>query len=195
MTLKQLINQIKNDKENKIFTDKGWEPILMVNKEAKILIIGHAPGIKTQTQNAVFKDQSGDRLRIWLDVSKDKFYNSKDFAVLPLDFYFPGKQASGDKPPRKYFAKKWHPQLLELMPNIKLIILAGTYAQKEYLKDTYKQNLTETVRNYQDYLPKYFPIIHPSPINQRWEKKNPFFKEDVLPHLKSLVKTILEKDQ
>lgn len=191
MSLETIIKKIEKSPENKTYLDKGYKPILMVNPLAKILIIGQAPGIVTQEKEAVFLDKSGERLRDWLGVSKDDFYNTNDFAVLPLDFYYPGKAKSGDKPPRKDFAKKWHPQLIKLMPNIKLIILLGTYAQKEYLKDRYKDNLTKTVKAYKEYLPDYFPLVHPSPINQRWEKKNPFFKEEVLPELKNVVSKIL----
>lgn len=192
MLIEDIIIEIKEDKENKEFTDKGWEPILMVNPNAKILIIGQAPGIKTQEKAAVFLDKSGERLRGWLQVSEKEFYESNNFAVLPLDFYYPGKAKTGDKPPRENFAQKWHPKLLELMPKIELILLTGTYAQKAYLKDEGKSNLTETVRNFQEYLPNYFPLIHPSPINQRWEKKNPFFKDEVLPYLQNLVSEILK---
>ena len=194
MKINKIIKKIENDPENSQFNQKGYKPILMINPLAKILIIGQAPGLKTQIANEVFLDKSGDRLRSWLGVSKEEFYNSNDFAVLPLDFYFPGKAKSGDLPPRKDFAKKWHPMLIKQMPNIKLVILAGTYAQKEYLQKERKENLTSTVKAYRQYLPKYFPIVHPSPINQRWEKKNPFFQKEVLPYLQNLIKSIRKKD-
>lgn len=193
MTLEEIIIQIKKDEENRDFTDMGWEPIFMINHQARILIIGPAPGRITQEKVGVFLDRSGDRLREWLQVSDEMFYESDHFAVMPLDFYFPGKGKSGDKPPRKGFAKKWHPKLMKLMPNLELIILVGAFAQKEYLKESSEKNLTETVRNYKKYLPKYFPIVHPSPLNQRWEIKNPFFKEDILPSLQKIVSEILSK--
>lgn len=191
MTFDDIITKIKEDEENREFTEKGWVPIITVHKEAKILIIGHAPGVKTQLEQRSFYDKSGVRLREWMQVSEEKFYESKMFAVLPLDFYFPGKGKTGDNPPRKHFAAKWHPQLLRLMPNIELIILTGLHAQKEYLGDRFKKNLTETVRSYKEYLPDYFPIIHPSPINQRWMVKNDFFKNDVLPSFGRIVGDIL----
>ncbi len=145
MTLEEIIIQIKNDEENKDFTDMGWEPIFMINHQARILIIGPAPGRITQEKVGVFLDRSGDRLREWLQVSDEMFYESDHFAVMPLDFYFPGKGKSGDKPPRKGFAKKWHPKLMKLMPSLELIILVGAFAQKEYLKESYEKNLTESV--------------------------------------------------
>lgn len=194
MQLEDIILAIKNSEENKEFKAKGWKPVLMVNSKAKILIIGQAPGLKTQIAQKVFMDKSGNRLREWLNVSEEEFYETNDFAVLPLDFYFPGKSKTGDKPPRKAIAKKWHPLLLELMPNIELIILAGAHAQKEYLKNNNK-NLTETVKHFKDYLPNYFPIIHPSPLNHRWESKNPFFEKAVIPYLQTLVSKILKDNK
>lgn len=191
MTLEEIILKIKEDEENSKFTHVGWEPILQVHEKARILIVGQAPGIKTQLKQKVFDDQSGVRLREWMQVSELEFYGSNKFAVLPLDFYFPGKGKTGDNPPRKHFAAKWHPQLIMLMPNIQLIILAGVHAQKEYLKERRKKNLTETVRSYKEYLPNYFPIIHPSPLNQRWIVKNPFFKEDVLPNFRKTISDIV----
>lgn len=191
MTIEAIIKDIKQDKDNIKFTKQGWEPIMLLNPRAKILIIGQAPGLETQEKNEVFRDKSGDRLRSWLNVSEETFYQSNNFAVLPLDFYYPGKAKTGDKLPRNSVVKKWHPQLLALMPEIELIILAGLHAQKAYLKDKNEKNLTTTVKRFRNYLPKYFPIVHPSPLNQRWEKKNPFFKEDVLPNLQKLVFKII----
>jgi uracil-DNA glycosylase len=104
-----------------------------------------------------------------------------------MDFYYPGKGKSGDAPPRKGFADKWHPRLLEAMPDLETILLVGRYAQEFYLKDRRAENLTETVRNFKGYLPEYFPLVHPSPLNQRWMKKNAWFESDVLPVLKSVV--------
>lgn len=182
---------IKHDPENLRYTQQDYNPIFMAHPDARILLVGQAPGLKTQLKNDVFRDRSGDRLRAWLGVDEDTFYNSHLFAVLPMDFYFPGSKKTGDLPPRKGFAQKWHPQLLACMPHIQLIILIGQYAQKYYLKDTIKPTLTQTVRAYQSYTPKYFPIVHPSPLNQRWLSKNPFFEHDVIPLLQEMVSKII----
>ncbi|AMC94558.1 uracil-DNA glycosylase [Erysipelothrix larvae] len=182
---------IKHDPENLRYTQQDYNPIFMAHPDARILLVGQAPGLKTQLKNDVFRDRSGDRLRAWLGVDEDTFYNSHLFAVLPMDFYFPGSKKTGDLPPRKGFAQKWHPQLLACMPYIQLIILIGQYAQKYYLKDTIKPTLTQTVRAYQSYTPKYFPIVHPSPLNQRWLSKNPFFEHDVIPLLQEMVSKII----
>ncbi|UUV99511.1 uracil-DNA glycosylase family protein [Vagococcus luciliae] len=192
-TIEEIKQHIITDPENKVFTQQGWQPIFMAYPEAKILIIGQAPGIRTQEKGQVFRDKSGDRLRQWMGISEETFYHSKKIAVLPMDFYFPGKATHGDLPPRKNFTEKWHPALIDCMPNIELTILMGTYAQKYYLKDKAKKNLTETVFAYEDYLPTYFPIVHSSPLNFRWFAKNPSFEEKIVPKLQQLVKKLLNQ--
>ena len=137
-------------------------------------------------------DQSGKRLREWLGVTEDIFYNSGLIGIAPMDFYFPGHGKSGDLPPRKTFADKWHSLIIKHCTDVKLIILIGKYAQEYYLKDSRKLSLTRTVEAYKEYLPKYFPIVHPSPRNQIWMKKNPWYKEKVLPNLKEEVAKVLK---
>jgi uracil-DNA glycosylase len=179
-------------KDNEAFSKQGYNPIFRAYEEAKIVIIGQAPGIKTQLRDDVFRDESGDRLRAWMGIDESMFYDSKLVAVLPMDFYYPGKALTGDKPPRKDFADKWHPQLLACMPKVELIILMGVYAQKHYLGVNMKKNLTETVKSFEVYLPTYFPLVHPSPLNRRWMAKNPWFELEVLPVLKKTITTILD---
>ena len=183
----QLKKDIMLDVDNKVYSDKGSEPLFSAPRTAKILIIGQAPGIKAQESRIFFNDKSGVKLREWMGIDNELFYNSGLIGVVPMDFYYPGKGKSGDLPPRKNFAHKWHPRVLELMPDIKLIILVGKYAQDYYLKDKKEKNLTGTVKNYKKYLPKYFPIVHPSPLNFRWQAKNPWFLEEVVPVLKKMV--------
>ena len=183
----QLKKDIMLDVDNKVYSDKGIEPLFSAPRTAKILIIGQAPGIKAQESRIFFNDKSGVKLREWMGIDNELFYNSGLIGVVPMDFYYPGKGKSGDLPPRKNFAHKWHPRVLELMPDIKLIILVGKYAQDYYLKDKKEKNLTGTVKNYKKYLPKYFPIVHPSPLNFRWQAKNPWFLEEGVPVLKKMV--------
>ena len=132
-------------------------------------------------------------MREWLGVDEETFYQSGYFAVLPMDFYFPGHGKSGDLPPRKGFAEKWHQPILELLPDIELTILIGQYAQKYYLQQKGNVKLTETVQHYQDYLPDFFPLVHPSPRNQIWMAKNPWFAEQIVPNLRSRVQEIILK--
>ena len=182
-----------SDSDNEKYTDKGIEPLFSAPNTAKILIIGQAPGIKAQESKIFFNDKSGVKLREWMGIDDEIFYKSGLIGVVPMDFYYPGKGKSGDLPPRKNFAKKWHSKGLELMPNLELIVLVGKYAQDYYLGNDKKQNLTETVYNYKQYLPRYFPIVHPSPLNFRWHNKNPGFIEEVVPELQRRVKEILQK--
>jgi uracil-DNA glycosylase len=183
---------IMKDPMNDSYTNIGIEPLYKVSNKAKIIIIGQAPGRIAQESRLYWNDLSGDRLRDWMGVSRETFYESDQIAQVPMDFYFPGKAKSGDAPPRKGFAEKWHPLLLKEMPEIKTIILVGSYAQKYYLGDKSKKNLTETVRNFKEYLPRYFPLVHPSPLNFGWMKKNPWFEEEVIPVLKQLIKDNLD---
>ncbi len=191
--LEQLKQEIMADSDNKKYTDVGIEPLFSTSNTAKILIVGQAPGIKAQESKIFFNDKSGVKLREWMGIDDEIFYKSGLIGVVPMDFYYPGKGKSGDLPPRKNFAKKWHDKVLELMPNLELIVLVGKYAQDYYLGNEKQQNLTETVFNYKQYLPRYFPIVHPSPLNFRWYNKNPWFIEEVVPELQRRVKEILQK--
>lgn len=179
--------EIMADPMNMKYTAREIPPLYTVSKQARIAIVGQAPGRIAEETRLVWNDASGDRLREWMGISRETFYDSGLIAQLPMDFYYPGKGKSGDAPPRKGFADKWHPRLLEAMPDLETILLVGRYAQEFYLKDRRAENLTETVRNFKDYLPEYFPLVHPSPLNQRWMKKNAWFESDVLPVLKSVV--------
>lgn len=192
MTIAEIKQAIMQDPANQAMTAQGWQPIFTAYPETKILLIGQAPGIKTQLKEDVFRDQSGKKLRQWLNVSEETFYDSKKISVLPLDFYFPGKAKTGDLPPRLDFAEKWHPLLLEQMPQVKLTILIGLYAQKFYLQERAKKTLTATVQAYKEYLPAYFPLPHPSPLNIRWFKNNPYFEAEMVPELQVMVKVALE---
>ena len=185
----QLKKDIMSDIDNKKYSDKGIEPLFSAPRPAKILIIGQAPGLKAQESKIFFNDKSGAKLREWMGIDNEVFYNSGLIGVVPMDFYYPGKGKSGDLPPRKFMAE-YHERLLAEMKTIELTILVGKYAQDHYLGKS-RKNLTEVVKNYQDYLPKYFPIVHPSPLNIRWQKKNPWFIEEVVPKLKEKVEQIL----
>jgi len=190
MSLKGIIKQIELDKRNTEYTNKNIPPILQVDKEARILIVGQAPGKKVEESLIPFNDKSGETLISWMGIDKDTFY-SKEIAIVPMDFYYPGKAKTGDLPPRKFIAQEYHGPILKELNNIELTILIGKYSMDYYLKGKMKRNLTETVRSYEDYLPKYFPIVHPSPLNFRWQAKNPWFMEEVVPVLAERVAKIL----
>lgn len=166
-------------------------PVVTAHSNSKIVIVGQAPGTKVHISGIPWDDASGKQLRNWLDVTTEEFYDENNFAIIPMGFCYPGKGKSGDLPPRPECAPQWHAQLLEFMPNIEMMLLIGTYAQKYYLKKKAKRTLTETVANYQDYRPDYFPLPHPSPRNRFWLTRNPWFEQEVVPELQNCVKTIL----
>lgn len=188
---KAIAEEIRKDPENASFTKRGIDPLFFAGPECRIMIVGQAPGRVAEESGIVWNDRSGDRLREWMGIDRDTFYNSGKLAIVPMDFYFPGTGKSGDLPPRKDFADKWHPRLLELMPDLKLTILVGSYATKRYLKLKSSASLTQVVKDYRDYLPEFFPLVHPSPRNQIWMKKNPWFNQTVIPDLQKLVAQIM----
>jgi uracil-DNA glycosylase len=173
----------------------GARPVLQVDERAKILIAAQAPGIRVHKSGRPFTDPSGDRLRQWMGIDEDTFYDASKVAILPMGFCYPGTGKSGDLPPRPECAKTWRAPILDAMPNIELILVIGIYAQKWHMGDIKKQNLTETVKNWQEYWREYWPALlplpHPSPRNNIWLKKNPWFEEDVIPHLQDRVATLI----
>lgn len=156
------------------------------------MITGQAPGQKVHDAGIPFFDKSGETLRRWLGVTEEQFYNPSLFAIVPMGFCFPGKGKTGDLPPRPECAPQWHEKILQQFKQLQLTLLIGTYAQDYYLKNN-KDNLTETVKNYTDFLPAYFPLVHPSPLNFRWQAKNPWFESEVVPVLQKKVKKIISK--
>lgn len=183
---------IMADPANATFTENNIPPLFSAPEQAKIVVVGQAPGIKAQTTGKYWNDPSGVRLREWLGVTDEQFYESDLFAVLPMDFYYPGKGKTGDLPPRKEFAVKWLPLILAELPHVELVILVGSYAQNHFLKATKWRTLTERVAHYEAYLPDYFPIVHPSPLNGRWLKNNPWFLAEVVPALQRRVAGIVK---
>ena len=169
----------------------GPRPVLSADVDSKIVIIGQAPGTKVHASGIPWDDPSGKQLRKWLGVSDADFYDPKKFAIVPMGFCYPGKGKSGDLPPRSECAPQWHESLFDNMPNVELVILIGMYAQNYYLQKTAKKTLTETVRNYKEYLPNYFVLPHPSPRNRFWLTKNPWFEKEVLPELQKTIEISL----
>lgn len=163
-------------------------PVLSVSPYAKILVIGQAPGTKVQNTGIPWNDQSGKELRRWLGVEPEVFYDNSIFAIMPMGFCYPGTGKSGDLPPRPECAPAWHKKVLENMPDIKLTLLIGQYAQNYYLGKNAYPTLTENVKKFSKFLPHFMPLVHPSPRNKIWQKKNPWFETEVVPELRKIVR-------
>lgn len=189
--MEQLLSEIRHCTLCKEFLPNKPKPIIQAGRNSKIVIIGQAPGQKVQDSGVPWDDASGNHLREWLGVDKQVFYDEKVFALIPMGFCFPGTGKSGDLPPRPECAPQWHQLLLHSMNDVRLILLIGTYAQNYYLGKNCKRTLTETVRNHNEYLPKYLPLPHPSPRNNIWQKKNNWFKEQIIPALQEIVRPYL----
>ena len=169
----------------------GPRPIIQVSNSAKILIVGQAPGSRVHETGIPFDDPSGNRLREWMGIDKSVFYDELKLAIVPMGFCFPGTGKSGDLPPRPECAMTWRKKLLNELPQISLTLVIGQYAQAWHLGQLAKENLTETVKAWKEFGPKIIPLPHPSPRNNIWLKKNPWFVQEVLPRLQSEIKSLL----
>ena len=169
----------------------GARPIVQAAAGARLLIVGQAPGARVHASGIPWDDASGRRLRGWLDVDVDTFYDAQRVALVPMGFCYPGKAGSGDAPPRPECRATWHPRLLPLLPQVGLTLLIGNHAQVHFLGATRKPTSGDTVQAWRDYLPRYLPLPHPSPRNIAWFKRNPWFDEEVLPQLRARVRALL----
>lgn len=167
-------------------------PVFRASPEARILIASQAPGVRVHQSGIPFNDPSGDRLRVWLGVDRNTFYDSSLFAIIPMGFCYPGTGSTGDLPPRRECAVTWRRPLLDKLPNIELTIAIGQYAIHWHLGKKRKTNLTETVRHWQDYSPETIPLPHPSPRNNIWLARNPWFEKEMLPLLRSRIKHYID---
>lgn len=167
-------------------------PVFRVSGTARICIAGQAPGTRVHASGTPFTDPSGDRLRDWMGVTPDEFYDVSRIAIVPMGFCFPGLDAKGgDLPPRRECAPRWRAPLFDLMPQIELVLAVGQYAQAWHLGPARKKSLTETVAAWQEYYPRCLPLPHPSWRNNAWLNHNPWFEEELLPVLKHDVRRLL----
>jgi uracil-DNA glycosylase len=165
----------------------GPKPVLRARLSSRLLIVGQAPGTLVHGSGIPWNDASGVRLREWLQLDRERFYDEARVAIVPMGFCYPGRGSSGDLPPRPECRATWHPRLIPLLANVQLILLIGHYAQAYFLGAQRKASLTETVRSHAEYAPRFFPLPHPSPRNQLWLKSNPWFTTEVLPQLRAAV--------
>ncbi len=171
-------------------------PIIRARGTARLCIAGQAPGTRVHASSIPFNDPSGDRLRDWMGVGRDIFYDESRIAIVPMGFCFPGLDAKGgDRPPRKECAPLWRARVFDQLPRLELVLLVGGYAQKWHLGADAKARLTDTVAHWRDYGPRFLPMPHPSWRNNAWIKKNPWFTEELLPHLKKRVAALVVQDE
>lgn len=189
--LAALLARVRACRECEAQLPLGPKPIVRAHQAARILIVGQAPGVRVHNTGIPWNDPSGDRLRQWLALDRDTFYDESRIAIIPMGYCYPGRGPSGDLPPRRECARLWLADLLRLLPRIELILLVGQYAQAHYLGVARKRTLTETVAAWRDYQPKYFPLPHPSPRNQAFLKRNPWFERELLPPLRAAVRRLL----
>ena len=174
------------------FLPLGPRPVLQLDPGARVLIVGQAPGSKVHESGVPFDDASGDRLRNWLDISREDFYDPKKVAILPMGFCYPGKGPSGDLPPRAECAVAWRDQLLAHLEAIELTVVLGQYAQAYHLSKG-GRSVTEHVQAWAEYWPHIVPLPHPSPRNNRWLIRNPWFETELLPKLRERVSEVLAR--
>ncbi len=189
----QLLWKIINSDICKGCQPPNSKPLLNFSSKSKILIVGQAPGIKAIESGIPWNDASGTRLREWMNITKEDFYNKNKVAIVPMDFCYPGKGKTGDLPPRLICAEKWMDKILQELKQLEIIILIGQYPQKHFLGNQRKESLTSTVRNWKEYYPSYFVLPHPSPRNNIWLRKNDWFGENVIPELQLKITKILKK--
>ncbi|MEM9501657.1 MAG: uracil-DNA glycosylase family protein [Pseudomonadota bacterium] len=170
----------------------GPRPIVQFSSRSRILMIGQAPGTKVHASGIPWDDDSGDRLREWLDLDKPAFYDPDTIALMPMGFCYPGKASGGDAPPRKECAPQWHQPILDLLPENRLTLLIGAYAQTAYLLQTKRLSMTERVRRFEEFAP-FFPLPHPAWRVRLWAAKNPWFEAEVLPELRTSVRAALDQ--
>jgi len=168
----------------------GPRPVVQLSQESRILVVGQAPGRRVHETGLPFNDPSGDRLRQWMGITRESFYDDRKLAILPMGFCYPGTGKSGDLPPRPECAPAWRNALLERLSNIGLTLVIGQYAHAWHLPDA-KKSVTENVQNWRKYWPDVLPMPHPSPRNNLWLRRNPWFEEEVIPQLQERVSSLL----
>lgn len=172
----------------------GANPVLRARESARLLIVGQAPGTRVHESGIPWDDPSGDRLREWLGLNREQFYDENKIAIIPMGFCYPGRGKGGDLPPRAECATLWHEKLLALLPRLELMLLVGSYAQQYYLQEHYR-SLAERVKDWRHLSrrrsqPLMLPLVHPSPRNRRWLKNNPWFEAELVPYLRRRVKKL-----
>lgn len=186
----QLVQQVRACTLCKDVLTEGPRPVVQLSRSSRILVVGQAPGRKVHETGIPFNDPSGDRLRQWMGVDREQFYNEEQVAILPMGFCFPGTGKSGDLPPRPECAETWREALLARLDKVELTLVVGQYAQAWHLPDS-RKSVTDNVKAWREYWPGLLPMPHPSPRNIRWLKSNPWFEQEVIPRLQARIGELL----
>lgn len=186
---KKLLSEVRACTICKADLPLGARPVLQIHPKARILIAGQAPGLKVHQSGVPFDDASGNRLREWMGVTRETFYDPQQIAILPMGFCFPGTGKSGDLPPRKECEPAWRKQLLGLLRNLDLTLVLGKYAQNYHFGDA-GRSVTDLVKSWTEYWPERVPLPHPSPRNNIWLRRNPWFEAELLPVLRERIREI-----
>ncbi len=194
-TLQSLLAEIRACRACEAHLPHGPRPVLQVGRDARVLVIGQAPGARVHASGVPWDDKSGERLREWLGIGPERFYDPSAIALVPMGYCYPGRGTSGDLPPRRECADLWLERVLAQMPHIELTLLVGAYAQRRFLGDERRASLTETVSAWRDYGVARMPLPHPSPRNQGWFKHHPWFERELLPVLRARVAMALRGER
>ncbi|MCC6193507.1 MAG: uracil-DNA glycosylase family protein [Burkholderiales bacterium] len=171
----------------------GARPVVRAHQAARILVVGQAPGLRVHATGVPWDDPSGQRLRDWMGVRAETFYDETLVAIIPMGFCYPGRGNGGDMPPRRECAELWLDSLLAKLPSIRTTLLVGQYAQRHFLGSRAKRSLTETTRAWREYAPRYIPLPHPSPRNQPWFRRHPWFEQQLVPEIKAAVEALVAR--
>lgn len=185
--LETLLADIRACRACEAHLSHGPRPVLQVGRDARVLVVGQAPGARVHASGIPWDDKSGERLRDWMGIGPERFYDPGSIALVPMGYCYPGRGRSGDLPPRRECAELWLERVLAEMPHVELTLLVGAYAQQRFLGGERRPNLTETVAAWRDYGPSRMPLPHPSPRNQGWFKHHLWFERELLPILKARV--------
>lgn len=188
--LQDLLAEVRSCRHCEADLPLGPNPVVRAGPGARILVIGQAPGTRVHATGIPWNDPSGDRLRDWMGLDRETFYDDSRIAIMPMGFCYPGKGRSGDLPPRRECAPLWHDRILAHLADIELVLLIGSYAQAHYLQDSHR-TLTDRVRAWRDCLPRQLPLVHPSPRNRLWLRRNPWFEAELVPFLRNKVRQLL----
>ena len=190
LTLDALLAAVRACRVCEAHLPLGPRPVISAGPTARILVVGQAPGLRVHRTGVPWDDASGERLRLWMGVDTDLFYDQTRIAIIPMGFCYPGRGNGGDRPPRRECATLWLKPLLARLPEIELTLLIGQYAQRHFLGARRKRSLAETVKSWEEYAPEYLPLPHPSPRNQPWFRRNPWFERRLVPELRARISAL-----